>query len=166
MNTLQRIKHKIITISDYHSLRTNKCLENKKVVFTNGCFDILHRGHVEYLAQAADLGDLLIIGLNSDTSIQRIKGKHRPIIDQNARAILLAALNFVDYVILFEQDTPYTLINSIQPDVLVKGDDYTENNIVGTDVVKAKGGKVVTIPLVPGISTSLIEKKIKTSPNA
>jgi len=141
-------------------------LENKKVVFTNGCFDILHRGHVEYLAQAADLGDLLIIGLNSDTSIQRIKGKHRPIIDQNARAILLAALSFVDYVILFEQDTPYTLINSIQPDVLVKGDDYTENNIVGADVVKSKGGKVVTIPLVPGISTSLIEKKIKTPPNA
>ena len=166
MNTLQQIKHKIITISDYHSLRANKRFENKKVVFTNGCFDILHHGHVEYLAQAADLGDLLIIGLNSDTSIQRIKGKHRPIIDQNARAILLAALSFVDYVILFEQDTPYTLINSIQPDVLVKGDDYTEKNIVGADVVKSKGGKVVTIPLVPGISTSLIEKKIKTPPNA
>ncbi|MDD2622260.1 MAG: D-glycero-beta-D-manno-heptose 1-phosphate adenylyltransferase [Bacteroidales bacterium] len=165
MKSLQKFKNKIITLENYLSIQSNHNIENKKVVFTNGCFDILHQGHVDYLAQAADYGDLLIIGLNSDDSIRRIKGKHRPIMDQNARAILLAALVFVDYVIIFEEDTPYQLIQNIKPDILIKGNDYTEESMVGSDIVKAKGGKIITIPLVPGISTTHIVQKIKNTPH-
>lgn len=135
--------------------------ENRRIVFTNGCFDLVHRGHVEYLSAAADLGDVLIIGLNSDDSVSRLKGPHRPILDETSRSILLAALECVDAVVLFEEDTPLRLIREIQPDVLVKGGDYTEATIVGADVVKAKGGSIHCIPLTPDCSTSRIEAKIK-----
>ena len=130
----------------------------KKIVFTNGCFDILHRGHIEYLSMARDLGVVLIIGLNTDDSVKRIKGEGRPVQDETSRALILASLRFVEAIILFDEDTPYDLISMIKPDVLVKGGDYTEETIVGADIVKANGGEVVTIPLVEGYSTSgLIE---------
>jgi len=129
---------------------------NKKIVFTNGCFDILHRGHIEYLSQAKDLGDVLIIGLNTDASVKRIKGENRPVQDENSRALVLASLRFVDAIVLFDEDTPYDLIGLVKPDVLAKGGDYTEDTIVGSDIVKANGGEVVTIPLVEGYSTSKI----------
>lgn len=139
--------------------RWNK--SNSKIVFTNGCFDLVHRGHLDYLSKAADLGDILIIGLNTDSSVSKLKGSNRPIIDQESRAMLLASLFFVSAVVLFEEDTPYELIKAIQPDVLVKGADYAVEDIVGHDIVIAKGGKVETIEYLPGFSTSAIEKKIK-----
>lgn len=135
--------------------------ENQKLVFTNGCFDILHRGHVDYLAKAADLGDVLIIGVNTDQSVSAIKGPHRPIQDQESRLQILASLAFVDAVILFDEPTPYELIKLVQPDVLVKGSDYQAENIVGYDIVKAKGGSINTLDFIPGFSTSGIESKIK-----
>ena len=133
--------------------------KDDKIVFTNGCFDILHKGHIEYLAKAASLGTKLIIGLNTDASVKRLKGDSRPINDENARALLLASLVFVDKVILFDTDTPRDLIDFVQPDVLVKGGDYKPEEIVGYDIVKAKGGEIVTLDFVEGYSTtSLIEK--------
>lgn len=135
--------------------------EGRRIVFTNGCFDLVHRGHVEYLSAAADLGDRLIVGVNSDASVRRLKGPNRPIVDETSRQMLLAALECVDAVVLFGEETPQQLIRKIQPDVLVKGGDYTEQTIVGADTVKAKGGIVRCIPLTPGCSTSKIEAKIK-----
>ncbi len=134
--------------------------KKKKIVFTNGCFDILHRGHVEYLAKAAELGDKLIIGLNTDSSVRRLKGENRPVNNEEARAILLSSLIFTDKIILFEEDTPLQLINLIQPDVLVKGSDYQPEEIAGYDIVKTKGGEVITIELTKGFSTTSILKKI------
>lgn len=131
------------------------------VVFTNGCFDLLHRGHIDYLGKAADLADIMVIGLNTDVSVSRIKGPHRPINDQQGRAEVLAALGFVDYVILFGEDTPLNLIRTLQPDFLVKGSDYSVEDIVGADIVLAKGGKVVTLDYLPGYSTSAIEERIR-----
>ncbi|MCX6304778.1 MAG: D-glycero-beta-D-manno-heptose 1-phosphate adenylyltransferase [Bacteroidetes bacterium] len=128
--------------------------KDKKIVFSNGCFDVLHLGHVEYLSKARDLGDILIVGLNSDDSVHRIKGSHRPVNNQEARAVILAALSFVDGVVLFGEDTPHELIRLIQPDILVKGKDYEGKDIVGSDVVKARGGQVVTIELTKGYSTT------------
>lgn len=133
----------------------------KKIVFSNGCFDILHRGHVEYLSKAADLGDVLVIGLNTDASVKRLKGPSRPINDETARAVVLAALGFVDAVVFFEEDTPYDLIKFVQPDVLVKGNDYKAEDIVGYDIVINKGGKVETIELVEGFSTTKTIEKMK-----
>ena len=133
----------------------------EQVVFTNGCFDILHRGHADYLAKAADLGSKLIVGVNTDASVRKLKGEARPIQDEQSRLFILASLACVDAVILFDEETPYNLIKKIQPDILVKGSDYTPENIVGYDIVNAKGGKVITIDFIPGYSTSLIEKKIK-----
>ena len=137
--------------------------EGKKVVFTNGCFDLLHRGHVDYLAKAADCGNKLIIGVNTDASVSTLKGPNRPIQDQQSRLQILASLQCVDAVILFDEQTPYNLIKTIEPDVLVKGSDYEPKNIVGYDVVTAKGGEVKTIDFIPGFSTSDIERKIKNS---
>lgn len=137
--------------------------EGKKVVFTNGCFDILHAGHVDYLAKAKAKGDILIIGLNSDESVSRIKGKLRPIINQNERAFVLSNLRSVDYVTLFNEDTPLELISAIIPDVLVKGADWSIDNIVGKDVVIANGGSVEPIDFVIEQSTSKIVAKIKES---
>jgi len=133
----------------------------KKVVFTNGCFDIIHRGHIEYLAQAADLGNSLIIGLNTDISVKRLKGPSRPINNEQARAIVLASLQYVSYVVLFDEDTPYNLIKHVQPDVLVKGGDYNPEDIIGYDIVKANYGQILTIPFVQGFSTTSILNKMK-----
>ncbi len=132
-----------------------------KVVFTNGCFDILHLGHVDYLEKAQSLGQKLIVGLNTDASVQRLKGKTRPITDQTSRARVMASLSFVDAVILFDEDTPLELISYLKPDILVKGNDYTVETIVGADVVIQNGGKVETVPLVNGYSTSNVIEKIK-----
>jgi rfaE bifunctional protein nucleotidyltransferase chain/domain len=134
--------------------------EGRKVVFTNGCFDIIHRGHVEYLTKAKALGDILIVGLNTDASVRRIKGPQRPIVAEDDRAIVLAALQMVDYVCLFDEETPYELIRAIVPDVLVKGSDWTLDAIVGRDIIENAGGSVQTIDLVPLRSTSAIIKKI------
>jgi rfaE bifunctional protein nucleotidyltransferase chain/domain len=137
--------------------------EKQTIVFTNGCFDILHRGHVDYLAKAADLGNKLIIGVNTDASVSKLKGPHRPIQDQESRMLILASLAFVDAVILFDEPTPYELIKLVQPDILVKGSDYQVENIVGYDIVQAKGGEIKTIDFIPGYSTSAIESKIKAN---
>lgn len=134
--------------------------KNEKIVFTNGCFDILHRGHVDYLAQAAALGSKLIIGLNTDASVRRLKGEARPVNNQQARALLLSSLIFTDKIVLFDEDTPLELIRFLQPDILVKGNDYRPEEIVGYDIVKAKGGEVITIPLTQGFSTTSILTKI------
>lgn len=161
MSRLDSIQSKIIDANNLESILTYWKLKNRKLVFTNGCFDIIHRGHVEYLAQAADYGNELIIGLNTDSSVQRLKGPTRPVQDQMARAIIMASLQFVSAVILFDEDTPYELIKKVQPDVLIKGSDYNINDIVGYDIVKAKGGEVVTIDFVDGYSTTSIIEKLK-----
>jgi rfaE bifunctional protein nucleotidyltransferase chain/domain len=135
--------------------------EGKKMVFTNGCFDMLHYGHLHYLADAADLGNKLIIGLNSKASVSRLKGSHRPINDDLTRQFTLASLDFVALVVEFEEDTPFELISLLQPDILVKGGDYQPNQIIGADIVLAKGGEVLSLPFVKGYSTTNIEAKIK-----
>ncbi len=132
----------------------------KRVVFTNGCFDILHRGHVDYLTKAKALGDLLVVGVNGDDSVRRLKGPNRPVVNQDDRAAVLAALAAVDYVSLFDEDTPFELIRAIVPDVLVKGADWSVEAIVGKDVVEAAGGTVQTLEFLPNRSTSSIIQKI------
>jgi D-beta-D-heptose 7-phosphate kinase/D-beta-D-heptose 1-phosphate adenosyltransferase len=132
----------------------------KRVVFTNGCFDILHRGHVDYLTKAKALGDLLVVGVNGDDSVRRMKGPNRPVVNQDDRAAVLAALAAVDYVSLFDEDTPFELIRAIVPDVLVKGADWSLEAIVGKDVVEAAGGTVQTLEFLPNRSTSSIIQKI------
>ena len=137
-------------------------LKSDRVVFTNGVFDILHRGHVEYLEEAAALGDRLVIGLNSDSSVQRLgKGPDRPINDQDSRALVLTALRCVDAVVIFEEDTPLELITAIKPDVLVKGGDWKTAQIVGCDLVKSYGGEVRSLKLVDGFSTTSLVDRIK-----
>tara|TARA_B100000902_G_C26861694_1_gene693354 strand:- start:160 stop:654 length:495 start_codon:yes stop_codon:yes gene_type:complete len=135
--------------------------ENKKIVFTNGCFDLIHLGHIELLASSSDLGDVLIIGVNTDSSIQKLKGENRPIIEEDSRVKQLAALEFVDAVILFNESTPQKLIEKIKPDVITKGGDYKAENVVGNEVVTQKNGQVVIIPLTQGYSTTSLLKKIK-----
>ena len=161
MKTLTAIKNKLFSHKDLEAKLRAWRSAQKTIVFTNGCFDILHRGHVEYLAQAADLGDVLVVGLNTDASVKRLKGESRPVNDEQSRALLLSALQFVDAVVLFDDDTPYELIKQVQPDVLVKGNDYKPEEIVGYDIVTAKGGKVLTINLVEGFSTTNIIKRMK-----
>ena len=134
-----------------------------KTVFTNGCFDIIHLGHIDYLARAASLGGKLVIGLNTDASVSKLKGPNRPVQDEKSRALILAALQFVDAVILFDEETPKELISFLIPDILVKGSDYSIDQIVGADVVLNNGGKVETMDFVPGYSTSKIIEKIKTT---
>jgi rfaE bifunctional protein nucleotidyltransferase chain/domain len=134
--------------------------EGKRVVFTNGCFDILHQGHIHYLSEAKTFGHCLIVGLNSDRSVRSIKGQGRPLLPQRARAELLAALCFVDGVVIFDEDNPLAIIDYLQPHVLVKGADWSEDEIVGADIVKRAGGEVKRIPLVPGVSTSEIIRRI------
>ena len=135
--------------------------EKKKIVFTNGCFDILHLGHIHLLKKAKKLGDVLIIGLNSDSSVKKIKGEERPIKDENTRAQILASLEMVDFVVIFKEKTPLRLIKSIRPDVLVKGGDWKESEIVGADFVKSYKGKVKRIKYLKGHSTTQIIKRIK-----
>ena len=160
MTTLEVTKNKILDRSVLGNRIAMWRLLNNRIVFTNGCFDILHRGHIEYLSQANDKGTVLIIGLNSDASVKRIKGEGRPVQDEMSRALVLASLRFVDAVVLFDEDTPLELIKFIKPDILLKGGDYSEETIVGADFVRAHGGEVVTIPLTEGYSTSSIFKKI------
>lgn len=136
--------------------------QRKKIVFTNGVFDILHRGHVEYLARAKGCGDVLIVGLNSDRSVRRLKGKNRPVQKQADRAAILLALKAVDHVIIFGEDTPDKLIRELRPDVLVKGSDYRMSEIVGAEYVKSQGGRVVRIPLTRGRSTTSILKRTRS----
>jgi rfaE bifunctional protein nucleotidyltransferase chain/domain len=151
--------HKISDLPKLQDLVSAWKSGGKKVVFTNGVVDLLHIGHITYLAKAAELGDKLVIGLNSDSSVKRIKGEDRPVNDQNSRAALLAALFFVDGLVVFEEDTPLNLITALMPDILVKGADYSVENIVGAKEVMANGGEVKTINFVEGYSsTSIIEK--------
>jgi len=161
MNKLDILKAKIIDLDKLDSFLAYLRFKNQKIVFTNGCFDIIHRGHIEYLAQAASYGDILIIGLNTDSSVQRIKGKDRPVQDEYARAITLASMQFVNAVILFDEETPYDLIKIVQPDILIKGSDYKAEDIIGYDIVKAKGGEVITIDFIDGYSTTSIINKLK-----
>ena len=137
-------------------------LHQQKIVFTNGCFDVLHFGHVHYLLEARKLGDILVVGLNSDDSVRRLKGPARPINGEKERAFVLAALCCVDYIVLFEEDTPENLIKAVRPDVLVKGGDYALDQIVGADFVRQNGGTVTTIPFVEGYSSTLVIEQLKT----
>jgi rfaE bifunctional protein nucleotidyltransferase chain/domain len=153
----------VVVRADLLKIRERLKRENKKVVFTNGCFDIVHRGHVEYLTKAKALGDVLLVGMNTDASVQRLKGPLRPVVCQDDRAFVLAALRVVDYVCLFDEDTPHELIATIVPDVLVKGSDWAIDSIVGKDIVEAAGGIVRTIDFVPNRSTTNIIQKIAQS---
>ncbi len=137
--------------------------EGKRVVFTNGCFDIIHRGHVELLREAASHGDLLIVGLNSDSSIRRLKGGGRPFVSQGDRAVIVSSFRYVDRVVIFEEETPLRLIRELRPDVLVKGGDYVLEEIVGRDIVEGDGGEVVVVPYLEGCSTSGLVDRIRES---
>ena len=162
MSALPHPRHKLLA----ESLLLEKLGRPRegKLVFTNGVFDILHRGHVEYLYAARALGDLLVIGVNTDASVRRLKGPDRPINTDDDRALVLAALACVDYVTFFAEDTPLNLISALLPDVLVKGGDYTPDTIVGRTEVEAAGGQVVVIPLVTGRSTTTTVKRIRGMP--
>ena len=163
MTSQDKINSKILTPESLKFKLGLWKFRDKKIVFTNGCFDLLHLGHIDYLGKAADLGDMLIIGVNTDESVRKLKGANRPINNEEQRLHILASLLFVDAVILFNEETPYQLIKIIQPDVLVKGGDYTIDKIVGADIVTARGGFVHAIPLLAGYSTTLTEEKIKNS---
>lgn len=163
MTQIEQIERKIVCRKDLKELILKWRDANERIVFTNGCFDLLHLGHVDYLAKAKDLGERLIIGVNTDSSVKRLKGKHRPLQDENSRLHILAALQSVDAVVLFDEDTPYELIREIEPDILVKGADYKIENIVGYDIVTSRGGSVQTIEFIEGYSTTLIEKRILNS---
>lgn len=163
MNYPQRLSDKITDAGTLPHKLEKWRNQNLKIVFTNGCFDLLHRGHVDYLNKAADLGDVLFIGVNTDRSVSALKGKHRPIQDEQSRLMILASLACVGAVMLFDEETPYELIKAVQPDILVKGADYNPEEIVGYDIVTAKGGKVITLEFLPGFSTSAIEEKIRKS---
>ena len=161
MSHLNNLKNKIYSLEELKNKVNVWRQSGEEVVFTNGCFDIIHRGHIEVLAQTADLGSKLIIGLNSDSSIQKLKGKNRPIIDEKSRAILLASFSFVDAVVLFSEETPINLISTLKPDVLAKGGDYEISTIVGHKVVQENGGQVILVPFIDGFSSTTIIDKIK-----
>ena len=164
MSQYQNIANKIKLFPDLLQALKVERENGKSIVFTNGCFDILHKGHVDYLAKAADKGDVLVVAVNADESVKRLgKSPSRPIQDQDARAYLIAALESVSYVFLFFEDTPKEVIDQIIPNVLVKGSDYRAEDIVGYETVVKNGGKVETIDFIPGYSTSGIEKKIIAS---
>ncbi len=151
---------RVVTVADFLTVRAALRAEGKRLVFTNGVFDILHRGHVEYLNHARSLGDALFVGVNSDVSTRRIKGDKRPLVPQGDRMFLLANLRAVDYVAPFDEDTPLGIISAIVPDILVKGADWPIDKVVGKDVVEAAGGRVLTIPFVPDRSTTNIVERI------
>ena len=163
MNKLEIINLKILDDKSLHQQLAIWRFLNKKIVFTNGCFDIIHLGHIDYLTKAKDLGDILLIGLNTDNSVKRLKGNNRPIKNQQERSVLLASLLFVDGIILFNEDTPYDLIKKIEPDILVKGSDYKKEEIVGADIIKNTGGEIITIDFLEGYSTTSILDKIRSS---
>ncbi len=147
---------KILNIIELNNVLDTLKKENKKIVFTNGCFDILHRGHVEYLQKSRELGDFLILGLNSDSSVKRLKGNDRPINNENDRAAVLSALECIDYICIFDEDTPFELIKALKPDILAKGGDYKTEDVVGREFSK----ETVIIDFVDGYSTTNIIKKI------
>lgn len=161
MNKLSKVQSKIQSKDSLSVLLNQWEEQKKKIVFTNGCFDLLHRGHIEYLSKAADLGDVLFIGVNTDASVSKLKGESRPLQDEYSRLMILGALEFVDALILFDEETPLELIRKVQPHILVKGADYKPEDIVGYDIVKARGGEIKTIEFLQGYSTSAIEQKIK-----
>ncbi len=164
MNHLEHIESKIWHMNQELELQLAVWrFHEHKIVFTNGCFDLLHLGHIDYLAKAAAEGTLMIVGMNSDESVQRIKGDSRPIKDEKSRAMTLAAVGFVGAVVIFEEDTPKKLIEMVQPDILVKGKDYEVKDIIGADIVEKKGGQIITMDLVEGYSTSAIIDKIRNS---
>jgi rfaE bifunctional protein nucleotidyltransferase chain/domain len=151
---------KVVSITELIEIRKSAKARNQKVVFTNGCYDILHRGHLEYFLRAKALGDILLVGVNTDNSCRRIKGEKRPIVPEDDRAFIVANLSPVDYVCLFDEDTPFNLIQAIVPDVLVKGADWKIDSIVGKDIVEQAGGKVSTIEFVPTKSTTNIIEEV------
>ena len=151
-------ENKIVTIDELEKILEEH--KNKKIVFTNGCFDIFHVGHLRYLKEISKYGDILILGVNSDASVKRLKGENRPIVSEKERAELLASLSFVSYIVLFDEDTPYEIIKRIKPDIITKGGDYKPEDVVGKDIVDAKGGKVVICPLTENKSTTNIINKI------
>jgi rfaE bifunctional protein nucleotidyltransferase chain/domain len=157
---MEKLTSKIVADPELSRIIARAQFIGKKIVFTNGCFDIIHRGHVEYLIKAAKLGNMLIVGMNTDSSVKKLKGANRPIQDQETRSRVLASMYFVNYVVLFNEDTPYDLIKIVHPDVLVKGGDYKPEDIVGYDIVTKYGGQVTTIPLVKGHSTTAIINKL------
>lgn len=163
MSHFEAIQRKIMSREELLDTKIRWSLEKKKVVFTNGCFDILHFGHIHYLADAADCGDQLVVGLNSDASVRSLKGPTRPINDLMTRKTLLAGLSFVDAVVVFEETTPLELIQQLTPDILVKGGDWMPSQIVGAEWVLEHGGTVRSLPFVSGYSTTSIEIKIKNS---
>jgi D-glycero-beta-D-manno-heptose 1-phosphate adenylyltransferase len=163
MKQVSSIPNKIYTLDTLQAELKRWRLKNKKVVFTNGVFDIVHQGHIASLSEAASFGDILIVGVNADASVKRLKGDSRPVNDENSRALLLAALVMTDAVIIFEEDTPYNLITSIMPDVLVKGGDYTIEQIVGAKEVMANGGEVKIVPILEGFSTTGIIERMRNT---
>jgi len=167
MKSIDLIKSKIFyfnneeDISNFRRILAFWTFREFSIVFTNGCFDILHTGHIDYLSKASDLGKKLVVGLNSDSSVKSIKGDKRPVNNEKDRALMIASLKFVDAVILFDENTPYQLIKTIKPNILVKGNDYEPEKIAGYDIVKASGGDIITIDLVEGYSTTLFIEKLK-----
>ena len=155
------IKDKILTADQLAGILEDERQAGKRVVFTNGCFDLLHAGHAQYLEEARALGDILVLGLNDDASVRRLKGQSRPIVSETDRALLVAALTSVDYVCIFSEDTPYELIRKLQPDILVKGGDWQVADIVGADLVTSRGGSVHSLPFREGLSSTAIIAKIK-----
>ncbi|GAB2685500.1 D-glycero-beta-D-manno-heptose 1-phosphate adenylyltransferase [Mucilaginibacter koreensis] len=156
-----RILNKIFTLPQLKEQVTKWKGEGCRIVFTNGCFDLLHTGHITYLAKAAELGDKLVIGLNADQSVQRLKGPNRPVNNEQSRSLLLAAMLFTDAIVVFDEDTPYEVITTLLPDILVKGGDYTIDKIVGAPEVQANGGEVKTINFVEGYSSTSIINRIR-----
>ncbi|MBL7129666.1 MAG: D-glycero-beta-D-manno-heptose 1-phosphate adenylyltransferase [Ignavibacteria bacterium] len=151
----------ILTLKEFQKIRQDIKEKNLELVFTNGCFEILHRGHIAYLNEAKTLGDFLIVGLNSDRSVKKLKGSNRPYNNENDRAFVLDNLKSVDYIILFSEDTPYDLIKNVKPDYLVKGGDWKEEEIVGSEIVKEYGGKVISLKYIDNYSTTSLINKIK-----
>jgi len=160
MSKLDVINNKILSGIELDRWLYIARFRQQRIVFTNGCFDVLHPGHIQYLAKASEMADLLIIGLNTDESVRKLKGPSRPYLHEDARALILASLCFVSAVVLFNEETPYNLIKQVVPDVLVKGGDYKPEEIVGYDIVKASGGSVLTIEFFPGFSSTGIIGKM------
>lgn len=157
-----RYRHRVVTRGELAALAKTLHNADQRVVFTNGCFDLLHVGHVRYLAAARAAGDALIVGVNGDASVRRLKGAGRPLVPESARAEVLAALAAVDYVTIFDEDTPEAVIRLLQPDVLVKGSDWAADRVVGRDIVEARGGRVLLVPVVAGFSTTALADRIKS----
>lgn len=161
MNHYNQIRSKIVSGVELDQILSFYRFKDKKIVFTNGCFDLIHLGHIKYLIKTAEQGDVLILGLNSDASVKKIKGENRPILDQESRAITLASFRFINNIVLFDEETPYKLIDQVKPQILVKGGDYKPEEIVGYDIVKNNGGEVKIIDFIKGYSTTAIIEKIR-----